>query len=83
VNKLRTMGLLTDKEQKHKCRVLTEEKLEAIRARPRKSLKCLAQETGVSKPSARTATQLLKLRPYKTEQLIEKYIYRSFSGNSS
>jgi hypothetical protein len=33
---------------------------------PRKSVKRLAQETGVSKSSARTATQLLKLRPYKT-----------------
>jgi hypothetical protein len=32
---------------------------------PRKSLKCLAQETGARKSSARTATQLLKFRPYK------------------
>jgi hypothetical protein len=50
--------------------VLTKEKSNAIRARlehtPRKSLKRLAQETGVSKPSTRTATQLLNLRPYKT-----------------
>jgi hypothetical protein len=42
--------------------VLTEEKLDDIGARfehpPRKSLKRLAQETGVSKSSARTATQL-------------------------
>jgi hypothetical protein len=37
---------------------------------PRKSLKRLAQETGVSKFSARTATQLLKLRPYKTTIII-------------
>jgi hypothetical protein len=29
-------------------------------------LKCLAQETGVSKSNARTSTQLLKLRLYKT-----------------
>jgi hypothetical protein len=46
-NKLRTTGLLIDKEQKHKCRVLTEEKLGDIGARlvhtPRKSVKCLAQ----------------------------------------
>jgi hypothetical protein len=45
--------------------VLAEEKLTEIRARlqhtPRKSLKRLAQETGVSVSSARTATQLLKL----------------------
>jgi hypothetical protein len=32
----------------------------------RKSLKCLAQETGVSKFSAKMATQLLKLRSYNT-----------------
>jgi hypothetical protein len=31
-----------------------------------KLLKCLAHESGVSKSSARTATELLKLRPYKT-----------------
>jgi hypothetical protein len=57
-----------DKKQKRKCRVLTEEKLDDIGARlehtPRKSLKRLAQETGVSKSGARRSTQLLKLRPY-------------------
>jgi hypothetical protein len=57
------------KKQKHKRRVLTE-KLDDIGARlehtPRKSLKCLAQETGVPKSSARMATQLLKHRPHKT-----------------
>jgi hypothetical protein len=62
-NKLTTTGLLIGKKQKHQRRVLTE-KLEHIGATlehtPRKSLKLLAQETGVSKPSARTATQLLK-----------------------
>jgi hypothetical protein len=64
------MGLLIDKKQKHKHRVLTEEKLDDRGARsehtPRISLQRLAQETGVSKGSARRATQLLKLRPYKT-----------------
>jgi hypothetical protein len=64
------MGLLTDKKQKHSHQVLTEEKLDDIGARlentPRKSLKHLAPETRVSKSSARTATQLLKLRLYKT-----------------
>jgi hypothetical protein len=58
VNKLRTTGVLTD------------ENLDYIGARlehtPRKSLKLLAQETGVSKSSAREATQLLKHRPRKT-----------------
>jgi hypothetical protein len=70
MNKLRTMGLSVDMKQKHKRQVLTEEKLDGIGARlehtPRKSLKCLAQETGMSTSSARTATQLLKLRPHKT-----------------
>jgi hypothetical protein len=50
--------------------VLTEENLDDIGARlehtPRKSLKHLAEETGVSKSSGKTATKLLKLRPYKT-----------------
>jgi transposase len=70
VNKLTRTGLLIDKKHKHKRRVLTKEKLDDIGARiehiPRKSQKCLNQETGVSKSSARTATQLLKFRPYKT-----------------
>jgi transposase len=64
VNKLRTTGLLIDKKQKHKRRVLSEEKLNDIGARlehtRRKSLKGLSQETGVSKSRAGTATQLLK-----------------------
>jgi hypothetical protein len=50
--------------------VLTEEKLDGIGAKldhtPRKSMKRLVQETGVSKSSARRVTQLLNLRPYKT-----------------
>jgi transposase len=70
VNKFRSTGLLIDNKQKHKHRVLTEEKLDDIGARldhtPRKSLKRLAQETEESKSSSRRATQLLKLRPYKT-----------------
>jgi hypothetical protein len=70
VNKLRTTGLLVDKKQKHKRLVLAEKKLDDIGARlqhtPRKSVKRLAQETGVSKSSPRTATQLLKIRSYRT-----------------
>jgi hypothetical protein len=58
-NKLRATGLLIDKKQKHKCRKFTEEKLDDKGGRlehtPRKSLEDLAQETGVSKSSARTA----------------------------
>jgi phosphoribosylaminoimidazole carboxylase (NCAIR synthetase) len=64
VNKLRTTALLIDKKTKHKSRELTE-KLDGIGARlehtPRKSLKHLAQEIGVSKPSATMAIQLRKL----------------------
>jgi hypothetical protein len=60
VNQLRTTELLIDKKQKHKRRVLTEQKLDDIGNRleqtPGKSRKRPAQETGVSKPSARTAT---------------------------
>jgi hypothetical protein len=70
VNKLRKTGLLIAKKQKHKHLVLTEEKLDDTGTRlehtPRKSLKCLAQVTGESKSSARMATQLVKLTPYKT-----------------
>jgi hypothetical protein len=70
VNKHRSMGLLIDKKQKHKRQVLTEEKLGDKGARleytPRKSLKHIAQENGVSKSSARRAAQMPKLRPYKT-----------------
>jgi hypothetical protein len=70
VNELRSTGLLIDKKKKHKRRVLTGEKSDDIGARlkytPRKSLTRLAQETGVWKSSARAATQLLKLRLYKT-----------------
>jgi transposase len=63
LNKLRKTGVLIDKKQKHKCQVLTEVRLDDIGARlehtPRKSLKRLAQEIGVSISSARRAIQLL------------------------
>jgi hypothetical protein len=63
------MGLILVEKQKHVRRVLTEEKLDDTRARrghtPRKSVKRLAQDTGVSKSSATRATQLPKLKPYK------------------
>jgi transposase len=69
VNKHRTTGLLIDRGKKRKRRVLTE-KLDIIWARlehiPRKPLKRLAQETGVSESSARSSTQLLKFRVYIT-----------------
>jgi hypothetical protein len=50
--------------------VLTEEKLDdtgaSLEHSHRKQPEHLAQETGVSKSSARRATKFLKLRPYKT-----------------
>jgi hypothetical protein len=57
VNKRRTAGLIIDKKQKHKRRVLTEEKLDDG---GQTSLEHPAKETGVSKSSARMATHLLK-----------------------
>jgi hypothetical protein len=67
-NKLRTTGLLIKK--KKTCAECLLRRSLWHRARPehipRKSLKHLAQVTGVSKSITRTATQLLKLRPYKT-----------------
>jgi hypothetical protein len=63
------MGLLIGNKTKHKRRVLTEAKLDDIGAelqcKPRKPLNRLAQVTGVSKSSTKTATQLLKIRSYK------------------
>jgi hypothetical protein len=73
VNKLKSMGLFMDKKQKHKCRGQTEDKLNDIGVRlehtPRKSLEHPAQDIGVSKSSARRATQLLKLIPCKTTEI--------------
>jgi hypothetical protein len=57
------------KKHKHKRRVLTEKKLDdpgaGLEHTPRKLLKHLPQETGVSQSIARMATQMQKLRPYK------------------
>jgi hypothetical protein len=69
VNILRSMGPLIYKKQKLPCQVLTEENIDVgarLEHTPRKSLKHLAEETGVSTSSARRAIQWLKLRHYKT-----------------
>jgi transposase len=76
VNKVRQTGSLLDRKRTvSKRRVLTEEKLDEIGARlehsPRKSLRLIAQETGISKTSARTATILLKLKPNETRAVHE------------
>jgi hypothetical protein len=61
------MGLLMDKKQKHKLRVLTEDDIGTrLEHTLRKPLKRLAQKTGVSKSNARRVTELLKHRPYET-----------------
>jgi response regulator of citrate/malate metabolism len=69
VSNLKTTVSLLDKNPDRKRTVLTEETLDDSDARletsPRKSLKWLAQETGVSRTSARRATKLLKLWSYK------------------
>jgi hypothetical protein len=69
VDKLKPTGLLVDKKQKYKRLVFTEEKIDEAGARLEhvriKLLKCLVHETGASKYSARTATEMLKLRRYK------------------
>jgi hypothetical protein len=63
------MASVLDEKIKRRCHVLTEEKLNDIGARlehsPRKSLARLVQQDDISVSSARTATKLLKLCPYK------------------
>jgi hypothetical protein len=65
-----TIHNLVNKLRQETKTVFTQGKLDDVGARlehtHRKSLKCPAQETGVSKSSARSTTQLLKLRPYTT-----------------
>jgi hypothetical protein len=62
-------GSLLCRKPAKKRPVFTEETLDEIRARlevtPQKSLRRLAQETGISKSSAATATKLHKRGPYK------------------
>ncbi|PSN49543.1 hypothetical protein C0J52_04992 [Blattella germanica] len=68
--KFNETGSDANKKPRVNKRVLTEEKLDEIAFRleisPRKSLRRLAQEVGVSKTSVQHATKLLKLKPYKT-----------------
>jgi hypothetical protein len=67
--KVRAKSSMCDIKKQSKRIVLTDEKVRDIEARqqisPRNSLRCLAQETGVSQGSAFTATKLIKFRPYK------------------
>jgi hypothetical protein len=69
VKKVRTHGILINRKSLKRNRVLTEEKLNDIGHRlensPRKSLRRLARQSGVSVGSAWTATKLLHILPYK------------------
>jgi hypothetical protein len=69
VNKIRTNGMLIYRKPKC-CQVLMEEKLDDfgvwLEHSPCKPLRHLAKETGVPNTTTKTATKLLKLRPYKT-----------------
>ena len=61
--RFRETGSVSNRKSNRQRRVLTEEKLDDIAERlehtPQKSLKRLAQETGISESSARNATKLL------------------------
>jgi hypothetical protein len=69
VTKVRTHGILIDRTPLKRNRVLTEEKLDDSGRRlgnsPRKSLRRLALQNGVSVSSVWTATKLLHIRSYK------------------
>jgi hypothetical protein len=69
VKKVRTHGTSIDRKPLKRNCVLTEEKLDDISCQlensPRKSLRRLALQRGVSVGSAWTATKLLHIRPYK------------------
>jgi hypothetical protein len=72
MNKRRTTGLLIDKKQKHKRPAFAGKSyiydiVAGLEHTPRKSLKRLAQENGVSKSSAGRAIQLLRLDPIKEQ----------------
>jgi hypothetical protein len=68
VKQVRTHGNLIDRMQLKRNRVLTKEELDDIGRRlensRRKSLRRLAQQSGVSVGSVWTATELLHIRPY-------------------
>jgi hypothetical protein len=70
VAKFRAIDLVFNKKKIKKRCVLSEEKLDQIvvhsEASPKKSLRRLAVQCGMSKSAARVATKLLKLKPYRT-----------------
>jgi hypothetical protein len=70
VSKVRTTGMLTDRKTDPQCQVLTEKILDEIGSQLEhwlcKSLKHPAQEMGVSKGTARSATKSMNLQLYET-----------------
>jgi hypothetical protein len=71
VNKLTSTWLLTDKTQKHKRRVLTEEKLDDTEARVEHARRKLLTRVECQRTAtARTSTQLLNPRPYKKHNVV-------------
>jgi hypothetical protein len=62
--------VLDKKKTKKKGHILTEEKLgqivASLESSPKKSLRRLALQCGVSKSAAHLATKLLKLKSYRT-----------------
>jgi hypothetical protein len=68
VKEFRTRVILIDRKSLKRNRVLTDEKLDDVGHRLENSLNSLprlAQQNGVSTGSARTATKLLHIRPYR------------------
>lgn len=69
VNKFRETGSVLDRKHRRPRRVLTEETLDnvghALERSPRKSVRRLSQQMGISYGSVQKATRLLKLQPYK------------------
>ncbi|PSN34965.1 hypothetical protein C0J52_24958 [Blattella germanica] len=67
VNKYRETGIVDDKKQTQPRSVLTEVTLDIIRhemeTTPRKSLRCLSRETGISFSSIQRAIKILKMKP--------------------
>jgi hypothetical protein len=67
VKKLRNHGILIDRKPLKRNRVLSEEKLDdsrRIENSPRKPLRRLALQSGVSVDSSWTATKLLHIHPF-------------------
>jgi hypothetical protein len=76
-NKVKSPGSLLDKKSADKLCIPMEEKTDEVRARleytAHKSLRHLAQQTGIWKWPTAKATKATKLRPYKQLQSMPMY----------